>query len=721
MIGGEIQMREVVSFCRICGPQCGTMVRVDDAGQIEQVRGDKDHVLTAGFACGKGVEAAGMYRRSDRITRPLKRMPDGAFAEISLDQASQEIAEALQKISDRDGPEAISLYSGTAGAFNSTAAKITPAFMEAISSPSRFTSLTIDCSSAVVCVARMGMWTAGKPRFENSDVWLMFGSNPLVSMTGQSGVNAFGALKKIKEAKARGMKLIVIDPRRTETAMHADVFLQVRPGEDAALAAGLLRIILDEGLYDKDFTDAYVDGLDRLRAAVDPFTPDYVAKRVDVSVALIYEAARTFGGAGLQGCAYGATGITMAPYSNLIHHLIEALNVVCGRFLRAGDKVANPLALGPAKEVYAEVARPPRWWENGHKLRSGYGMIYTEDGGELPTTMLADEILSPGKGQIKALFCVGGNPASAFPNQVKAVEAMEALELLVAVEPFMTTTARLAHYIIPPKLMYERADIPLSFGASSRYPAPFTQYAAPVVDAPEGSELTEEWHFFWDVARRMGRPIKINGEALPMDRSLTTDEFLDAMTRDSRVPLDDVRRHPRGAIYPVDQYIQPARAEATARFELLPDDVAEELQAFANNPADDPSFPYLMTNRRVRNAMNSLIPGYEKLGDDRKYNPAYLNSADLAQLGVERGDTVEIASPGGRLRALVEVDDALRPGVVAMTHSWGGLPGDPDAATHGAACTSLLVSTDREMESINAMPRMTAIPVRIERLHIGPE
>ena len=714
-------MREVTSFCRICGPQCGVTVRIDDDGRIDRIRGDQDHVLTAGFACGKGVDAADMYQRADRLMRPLKRMADGSLMEIPLDQAAQEIAEKLQMISQRDGPESVALYSGTAGAFNSTAAKIVPAFMEALNSPSRFTSLTIDCSSAVVCVARMGMWAAGKPRFEESDVWLMFGSNPLVSMTGQSGINAFGALKKLKEARARGMKLIVIDPRRTETAAHADVFLQVRPGEDAALAAGLLRIMLEEQLYDREFTDSYVEGLDRLRAAVEPFTPDYVSERVDVSVELIYEAARTFGGAGVRGCAYGATGITMSPYSNLVHHLIEALNVIGGRFLRAGEKVANPMPLGPAKEIYAEVVRPPRWWESGHKLRSGYGMIYTEDGGELPTTMLPDEILSPGKGQIKALLCVGGNPGSAFPDQMKAVDAMKSLELLVAVEPFMTTTARLAHYVIPPKLMYERADIPLAFGASSRYPVPFTQYTAPVVDVPPGSDLAEEWHFLWDVARRMGREIKINGEALPMDRSLTTDEFLDIMTRGSRVPLVEVRRHDRGNIYPVEQRIQPARPEATARFDVLPDDVADELASFRASVNASAEFPYLMTNRRVRNAMNSLVPGFEKLDAARKHNPAFMNSSDLARLGVERGSAVEIASAGGRLKAFVEVDDALRPGVVAMTHSWGGLPGDADDVTYGAACSSLLVSTDRQLESINAMPRMTAIPVRIEPLHAAAE
>jgi anaerobic selenocysteine-containing dehydrogenase len=704
-------MREEFSFCRICAAQCGVRIAIDDNENIVSIRGDKSHELTSGYACSKGVNAGAMHSRPDRVLRPLKRLPDGRIVEISLELASAEIADGLSKIIEREGPEAIAMYCGTHSFYNITVTKLLQPFMRAIGSPNRYTPLTIDNVSTFVRMARMGIWGGGPHRFDNSDVWLLFGTNPLLSLCGQAGLPPFNSIRRLKAAKARGLKLIVVDSRRTETAQYADLFLQVKPGEDSALIACMLHIILDENLHDREYCSSYVEGLDQLRAAVAPFTPEYAAMRVDIPVKQIYQAARMFAGPGKRGCAGNGTGVTMSPTSNLTDHMMELLNVLCGRMLRAGETVTYPGPLDAPQSVYEEVIRPSRCWESGPKMRiRGYGMMQTPEGGEWPCAALPDEILQPGKGQIKSLLSIGGNPGSAFPNQTKIVEALRSLELLVAVEPFMTTTARLAHYVIPPRLLYERVDLQPIWWQSARVPVPFAQYTPAIITPPAGSDVAEEWHFIWDIARRMGKQLKVCGQDLDMEKAPTSDELLDIITAGTQIPLDEVRRHPRGKIFDIEQVIQPRRADSTARFAVMPDDVAEELTRFRATVNGDSEFTHLLTARRTRAAMNSIVPGAE---DARShYNPAYMHSSELAALQVKDGDRVEIVSDTGRLTAIVATDDTLRTGVVSMTHGYGGLPDDP--ANGDSACTSLLVSHEHDCQPISAMPRMTAIPVRIK-------
>ena len=708
-------MREAVSFCRICLAQCGVTVLVDDDERVVSVRGDKANLLTAGFACSKGVDSGAMHMREDRLLRPLKRLADGTMVEISLDQATAEIAAGMGKIIERDGPAAVAMYSGTASYFNITLTKLLPAFMQAIGSPNRYTPLTIDASSRIVTAVRMGAWGAGRQRFDNSNVWMMFGINPLMSPR-SNGVPPFNPTKRFKATKAAGMQVIVVDPRRTETALYADLFLQIRPGHDTALAAGMLRIILDQGLQDQAFCTAYVDGMERLTAAVAPFTPEYVAELTGLTPEQIQAAADMFGGPGKRGCADPGTGITMSPFSNLADHMVELLNVVCGRLVRAGEAVANPVPLAPSRAVHAEVLRPPRWWESGQKMRAGdYGMLWTDDGGEFPTSALPDEILLNGEGQIKCLLSIGGNPGSAIPDQSRTVAALKSLELLVAVEPFMTATARLAHYVIPPKLMYERADVPIMFGQGTRLPIPFTQYTPAIIAPPAGSELAEEWRFIWDLARRLGKRLILCGHELDMEDPPSSEDILQLITADAQISLDEVRQHPHGLLYPLDQTVLPPRTGSSARFDAMPADVAADLDRYRSAAGESQDFTYRLTVRRMRQSMNSLVSAPSVLDPKKRLNPAYMHPSDLATLRVERGGKIEIVSEAGRLTAIAEPDEGVLPGIVSMSHCWGGLPDDAESAHYGAAPTSKLVSM-RHAEPINAMPNMTAIPVRVTAL-----
>ena len=348
------------------------------------------------------------------------------------------------------------------------------------------------------------------------------------------------------------MKLIVIDPRRTEAAANADLFLQPKPGEDPTILAGILRVILAEGLHDADFVASDVEGFDALREAVAPFTPDYVERRAKVPAADVVAAARMFA-AGRRGSVTAGTGPNMAPRGTLTEYLVACLQTVCGRWMREGEPVPNPFVLLPPKVARAQADPPMPAWGFGEQLRV---RDLGDNAGGLPTAALSDEILLDGEGRVRALFSLGGNPMAAWPDQLKTYEAMQALDLLVTLDIKMSATAKLADYVIAPKLSLEVDGTTMpnetiwGYGAATTgYPEPYAQFAPAVVDPPEGSDVIEEWEFFYGLAQRLGLQLKVAGVDVSMDDKPTTDDLHQLMTRKARIPLDEVKQHPHGHIF----------------------------------------------------------------------------------------------------------------------------------------------------------------------------
>lgn len=712
-------MREEVSFCRICTGQCGVRLTLDENDRIVKIRGDKSHPLTQGYSCAKGVYNDELHNSRERILHPMKRLENGSFEPISLAQAFDEIADKLRILIDRDGPAAISGFVGTAGYSNATAGPMLKAFMDAIGSPSRFTSLTIDQSAKIITIGRMGRWHAGRQPFDTADVWMMFGTNPLVSLSNTSGLSPAHPVKQLKAAKARGLKLVVIDPRRTETARYADIHLQPYPGEDPAIAAGLLHIILSRGWQDADFCASYVDDLKLLEEAVAPFTPDVVEARAGVPTDKLIAAAELWAGAGKRGCAASSTGPSMAPFSNLSDHLIELLNVTCGRYKRPGDDVGNSLMNLSRR---AEVIPASRWWESGRKSRiEGFGTLPGLIGPEYPCGIFADDVLTPGSDQIKSLFVVGGNPAVAFPDQEKVVRALRSLDLLVTIDPFMSATAKLAHYIIPPKMQFERADAIAIAPQIDLMPYPFLQFTKEIAKPPTGAQVIDDWYLFWALAGRLGLSLNIRGQGLDEITPPTTKDLLQLLTQDRRVDFEDIWAEPQGRLFDIEQQVEPGREDNSTTFSVLPEDVARELQQYANRgasfasgPKNGKHFTHILASRRMRNVMNSVTQQSNRIRNRYRHNPAFLHPDDIAALGLSAKDRVLIRSDHGEITAIVEPDAALRPGVVQVSHCWGGLPDEVDDDAVLGANVCRLISNERDVEPINRMARMSAIPVRIQ-------
>ncbi len=712
--------RQARSFCRICSAHCGMILTIDeDENRIVSIKGDKENPMSNGYVCFKGLQAEEAHHGPQRLLRPLKRQDDGSFAEIESEQALDEIAEKMRAILDRDGPEAVATFKGTQGTLFATH-MIQYDFLRAIGSTQYYSTNTIDQSAKFVSFERQGGWGAGTPDITGSEVLMFFGCNPLIS---HSTMPIMGPdpSRTLKREKARGLKLICIDPRKSETAYFADLHLQPLPGRDAAIAAGMIRAILAEGWEDREFVAQHV-GADRiaaLRDAVDPFTPEMVERTAGLEAGQVMAAARMFARDCRTGAAFAATGPSMAAYSNLTQHLVDTLNIVCGRFRRAGDKAVVDVT-NPAMPPVAQVIPPPRSWDNIAPSRiRGVGMI----GYDRLSSTLPDEILTPGKGQVRALIVQGSNPALCIPDTAKVAEAFRSLELLVTIDPYMSATAKLSHYILPPTMMYERPDLPISVPGFTIGTVSWSQYTPPVLEKPEGSDLVEDWYPYWAIAKRLDVDLEFFGQKLDLRRNRppTTDEMLEHRLAGAQVTLEqlkqDLAEHPGGKIYDMPSaVVQPGSDGAQGRFDVMPEDVAEELRDFTASQVAEAAGPgadwsHLMISRRMNASMNTVGINLSATNRRHPHNPAYMHPGEFGPLGIEAGDRIEIASEHGRVEAIAEADDSLRPGVVSISHCWGGTVDGDGPGTN----INSLISSEKNLQPINAMPRMSGVPVNISK------
>jgi anaerobic selenocysteine-containing dehydrogenase len=704
------------TFCRVCHASCPMEVDVVD-NRVIAVRGVQDDPLFEGYTCIKGRQYPAQFANPDRLRAALRRRPDGTFEEVDSTAAFDEIAAELRRIVDTYGPRAVASYTGTGGYQNSVAVPAARSFHQGLDSPSFYTSVTIDQPAKTTAPFRVGIWEAGYHNFDDADVSLAIGYNPMVSsygpVGGLQGTNPFVVMRR---KKADGMKLIVVDPRRTELASFADIHLQVRPGEDPTLVAGLLNVILAENLHDHDFCEQWVDQLDELRLAVEPFSPDYVAERCDVPVDDLIAAARMFA-AGPRGTAGTGTGPNMAPHSSLTEHLTIVLNTICGRVNREGDRLESGWFLYPETPKRAQVI-PPRPPATGAPSRIRELRGYR---GEMPTAALAEEILTPGEGRIRALIVSGGNPVVAWPDQELTLRAMNDLELLVVVDCRMSATAEHADYVLASTLSLERADVPHLMDRWFR--SPYTNYTDAVLE--RDGDVVNEWEVFWELARRLGTRMPFAGGDTPMDAKPTDDDIIDLAYAGSRMPLDEVRRermkvHPDRAMV-----VQPADPEATGKFTVAPPDLMAELAQVRTERSgadvfddfDPEAFPFRLVSRRLKQVLNSLgseLPVLAAKGGTT--NAAYMNPDDLADLGLADGDVIEITSPRASLWGVVETAPDVRRGVISMAHSWGGSSLTDEKVRDIGSPTNRLVATDQGYDTVTGMVVQSAIPVRVTRV-----
>lgn len=703
------------TFCRYCHAYCPMEVELE-GGHAVAVHPDRDNALYGGYTCIKGRQLVEQMYQDERLRGPRKRGASG-FVPIDSARALDEIAAQIGRIVAAHGPRAVATYNGTYAFQNSAQLAVSRAFHDVLGSPSYYTSVTIDQPAKVFVGTRHGYWGAGGHTFSDADVVMIIGNNPLVSQYAPPGSVPFASpFEQLRKAKARGLRVIAIDPRETELSRRADLHLQIRPGEDAMLLAGMLRVLLEEGLQDHAFCAQYTRGLDALRTQLAPFTLERVAARTDVPADLIVRAIRLFA-AGPRGSAVTGTGPEMGGDANLTSHLVACLNTLCGRYYRAGDRLPNPGVLAPPLPRHAQVLEVPVAWGRGARSRidPALGELTTVSMmgqvREMPTNLLADEILLPGEGQVRALLVIGGNPLLAWPDQQKTLRALRALDLLVCVDPYLSATAQLAHYVMAPKMTLERDDVTLM--ADPWYEKPYSQYARAAVEG-EG-DLIEEWELYSGIGRRLGLDVRVGEVALCGKEPPDKFALLEAITQGSRVPLAWLRDHPGGHVFDdIEVTVQPGDPTATARLDLFPQGVAEELAQALDPPAVDARFTHRLICSRSRYVLNSsglnLSLLREKSGTT---NPALLHPQDIAALGLTDGQLVELHSEHGSIPAVLRADPRIKPGVVAMHHAWGVAPDDEsvDDVRRVGSNTNRLVDNSRHRQRYTGMARQSAVPI----------
>ena len=703
------------TFCRFCHANCAMEVDVEN-GKVVEVRGDPDDPAYGGYTCMKGRELPDSHNSENRLHHSLVRNEAGEFVETPMPEALRHVASELRRIIDTYGPHSVAVFMGSGGFQNSAAMAASLSFANAVGSRNFYTSVTLDQPAKVFTTARYGKWMAGPNTFSESDVALFIGNNPIVSHYAPvGGVPPFSPSRRIRDKKAQGLKLIVADPRESDVARLADIYLPVKPGEDPAMLAGMLNVIIAEGLYDRNFVAAHVDGFDELAEAVKAFPPEVAAERAGLDKDQLVAAARMFAG-GTKGCATTGTGPEMAGNGTLTEYLVTCLNTICARFKQEGEKAAIPGVFSPYQTARrAQVAPPvPMFGAEGMPKSRFRGLGHL--GWEMPCNVLADEILTPGEGQVRALISVGGNPVVGFPDQAKMVRALDDLELFVQIDPWMSASAKRATVVLAPSQCLEREDI--TNLSEWWHEEPYARYTEAVATPP--GDVIDEYEMFWTLAHHLGITMVLNGGPLPMDRKPTKQEFLDLMVAGSLKKPSDVRADCQAAggaavIYPeAHPLVEPLDESEFHRFDLAVGAMPSELLKYAENRAAKEGFDFRLISRRSKTRFNSIGHPLKKLQAKTTTNPAYIHPDDIAALGLEEGGIVAITSPHATIHGVVKASDKVRRGIVSMAHAYGDADATKEDVRERGSSTNRLVSEVVDYDPITGQSLQSAIPVKLE-------
>lgn len=704
------------SICRVCNKACPVLAEVEE-GRLVGVHGDRSNPLYAGYTCAKGRAMPSFVNHRDRLLTSLRRRFDGSFEPVAVSTAMDEIAHRLTDILAEYGPRAVASYHGTQ-LQNVPGLALMRAFMDSIASPMSFSAFTLDKPGRPIAWAMLGHWMAPHQGFHDPRVAMLVGINPFVN--GLGGLPLGHPGRWLGESLTSGMDLIVIDPRRSDIAKRATIFLQPRPGYDIPILASMLRVILAEGLHDRAFVSDDVRNVDALQRAVCAFDPTEVAAAAGLEAHDLILAARIFAAAG-RGFVVAGTGPHMAGHGTLLEYLALCLDTVCGHWLREGEIVRNSAVLGAPSTPKAQAADPSASHGFGERARvRNLGMTVAG----MPSATLAEEILLGGDGQVRALISCGGNPLVAFPDERQTADALRRLDLLVQVDPWMSQTASFADYVIAPKMTPEmigttaKAESSMqSYATGYGFQDAYAQLSEAVVQPPPGSEVIEDWELFYGLAQRMRLQLNIvpvQGPAIALDMSQPPEpaQLVAMLYTGSRVPLDEVAKHPHGGFFPSapPMVVGPKDPGWTGRLDVGNAEMIADLARAAEPSPDDATYPFRLLNRRMMHVVNSSY-NERALNGHRSYNPAYLHPDDLAALGLQPGDAVLIRSAHSEVGVIVEADGALRPGTVSISFGFGHASGG-SIQDFGSNVARLLSTSDLS-DPYSGQPRMSNVPVQI--------
>ena len=705
------------TFCRICEAHCGLVATVDE-GVVTRLRPDKEHPLSRGYACPKGIAMTDVQNDHDRVTHPLRRRADGTgFERVSWDEALADIGARLRAVLDRHGPASVGWYMGNPGAFSYSHPLWSKGFLDAIGSPHYYTASSQDVSNRFAASALLygSPLVVPIPDLQRTDFLLMVGANPLVSHG--SVLTAPRVREQLNAIVERGGRVVVVDPRRSETA-RAYEHVAVRPDGDAWLLLSLLHVVFAEGLADEAAIAGQAVGAGALRAAASRHPPEATEARTGVPAPTVRALARDLASAP-SAAVYGRTGACLGRFGTLVAHLLDALALVTGNLDAPGGNVFGRPAV--ALDDVGEAVGLDTYG----KWRSRFG-AFPDVIGALPATLVPREITTPGERQIRAFFVSAGNPVLSVPDGDALEAALGELDLCVSLDFYVNETNRHADYVLPATTWLEREDLPLAF--LGFYTTPFVQYSEPVV-APRG-EARDEWEIIEAIARRIGVNPQVDRRVRRLGLRLTPRRLLDLLVRTGPegdwfglrrggLSLAKLRRHPHGIVtapYIATGVLRDKLRHPDRRVHLDPAAILAELRRLGEARPQDPGLPLRLIGLRELRSHNSWMHNAALLMRGGREQTLRMHPDDAGASGVQEGGAVRLRSADGEVEVRVTVTEDMTPGTVALPHGWGHRGGGWQRANAaGGVNVNVLASSDpADLEPLAGMAFLNGIPVAAE-------
>ena len=661
----------VIGQCTLCEAHCGLHVTVTD-GKVSRIAGNPDDVFSKGYICPKATAMGGLHDDPDRLRTPMRRVGD-TFEPVSWDEAFTEIGSRLRQIRKQHGSRALGMYLGNPAAHSSgaayglllRAALLTPNFFTASSidqMPHEYAAWKVFGSNILVPITDI----------DRTQRLVIIGANPAVS-NGSLSIMP-GAKRRIKAIRERGGTVVVIDPRRTETARMSDQHVAVRPGGDAYLLLGMLHVLINENLCDSRAVDDIATGWQQLRRLVEHAAPDAVAERAGVTADVIRSLAREHAAAE-SAAVYARIGICQQQTGTLVSWLVMVINTVTGNLDRPGGTMfSTPITDVPRAAKYVPVGHG-KWTD-----RSGRHKAFR---GELPAVVMADEIRTPGKGQIRGMLTYAGNPVSSIPQKGRLDDAMSSLDFYAAVDMYVTETTRHADFILPPVSPLEREDIGLlttifSVRNNIRYQhRAFTPPAGGKEDWEILTRLTLE--LLPGPARLLLKPWR-NALVKALDPMRTT-AFLIATG-----PYGRIRRGRKGItmqrlrsstggldLGPLQPRLRKVIATPDRKVHLAPDEFVTAAATLLDSitPPRDGGYDLQLIGRRQLRSNNSWLHNVPTMTGGNNTCTVLMHPDDAAARGLSQGQTVTVSSAVGAVELPLDISDDIRTGTVAVPHGWG--------------------------------------------------
>jgi len=663
--------------------------------QIVSLRGDPRHPLTRGFLCKKGAACREMTTDPLRILHPYKR--EGSdWRRISWDEADGEIAQKLGKIISDYGANSVAMYSGAGTATSCVKPVVEGAFLEdQLGSHRMFNVLTLEFTNRYLVLEAMygHQSRVTQPDLEETRCLLIFGSNPMVSLD-HPGITA-----SLKAFKKRGSKLIVVDPRRTETAELADIHVDVIPGTDLFMLLAMVSHIYENDLHDPEFLREHCVHHETLQG-LEKLTPEAAEKICGVPADTIRRVAEEFATAE-SACAVAKLGLHTSRNCTVSYWLTEALNAITGNLDRPGGLISNPGAIDLSVITDAPEVR------KAHQSKIGnYPYIM----GAFPASVLAREMTMDGPDRIRALIVDGGDPSLSFPNGRKFDDAAEKLDLLVCIDFYMNETSQKADYVLPAANFFEKDDIYVSFPDHSPYP--FVQWSGKVVDPP--GEAKPEWEIFNGLSQR------IRQEAGSEDSFDPKKFFGMALGALSTVTLEELMEHPHGMKLGDIEFGEALKKISTpsGKVDVAPEEFVAALQKISPPDNTSKQFPLLLlTGERTPHTKTTNYRSAKQLLARQSGSFLRISSTDADAIAISDGDMVEVSTRSGSAEVPAKVTTDIRPGVVSMPHGWGRRLFHPEIQTevdvHGVSDN--LLTDDLELDALTGMPIYNSIPCSVRK------